>query len=181
MRFSVGLWALIFSVSCSDPKDDTARVASELVDANAWSRVVGSDDPFEGAGGSDDDCDESAFGPEDFGGELAFEVRTDICPRVTVAQPALAGLRAGDEVFIRGWHERLTAPEAAEAVLALAIAGKEVWRETIPIPQDGGGIVLGELVVGRDYDAGTAIAWHVHNHGQNGYQLLEVSGGPPSR
>lgn len=175
------MWALFLAVSCTEPEGDTARVASELVDANAWSRVVGAADPFEGAGGSDDDCEASSFGPEDFGGEQAFEVRTDNCPRVTVAQPALAGLLSGDEVLIRGWHEQLSAPEAAEAVLAVAIGGEEVWRTTIPIPQEQGGMVLGEVVVERDHAAGTPIAWHVHNHGQNGYQLLEVSGGPRSR
>jgi hypothetical protein len=166
--------------ACAEPTLEPAgRETAALVDNTEWIQVTGEADVFDGQGGGDNSCAPDAFGPEDFGGELSFEVSTDDCQRLTVAQPALTRIWEGDAIFVRVWHEQLSAPEPAEAVLALAIAGTEVWRETIPIPQDHGGIVLGELIAERDTAEGAVVSWHVHNHGKNAYHLLEVSVGEP--
>lgn len=145
-----------------------------LVDVLEWRRVYDADDPFAGEGGSDLDCDVSAAGPYDFGGEVSFDITTDGCSRITVAQPAMAAIGEGDVLALRGWFEKLTAPEPTTTTLALAIGGTEQWRAEIPVPSEEGGPVLGEWIAPQDWPAGTPVAWHVHNHGKNSYHLFEV-------
>lgn len=144
-----------------------------LVDVDGWVKVEGAQDPFAGEGGADVDCPEDAVQVYVFGSEPSLDVTTQDCPRATVAQPALRAGRAGDVVALRGWHELLTAIEPAEAVVALAIDGHELWRGTFPIPSDGGPI-LAEVSAERSWEAGAPVAWHVHNHGKNSYHLFEV-------
>lgn len=144
-----------------------------LVDMNAWTLATGDADPFSGEGGPDVVCSEEDAGFYLFGGEPSLEIRTDFCARATMTQPAAVAIGTGDIVAVRGWHEQLTAPEPAEAVVALAIDGAEIWRAVFPIPSDGGPI-LAEITAPRDFGAGVPIAWHVHNHGKNAYNLLDL-------
>jgi hypothetical protein len=169
----VRLSGLIVLVACAE------RVPGQpipLVDLGRFERVTGADDPFAGEGGDDVDCPESAARETDFGGEPALDVSTDGCPRITVAQPALVQVRAGDHVTVRAWRDPLFASgeDGAEAVMALAIDGEEIWRTAIPIPQPSGAIALGDVPAPRSWPEGAQVAWHVHNHGKNSYHLLDV-------
>lgn len=144
-----------------------------LVAVRGWERVVGAADPFAGEGGSDEACDVAGVQVYNFGSELSLDVGTDKCPRVTMAQPALRAIGEGDVIALRGWHEPLTATAPAEAVVALAIDGEELWRAAYPIPSESGPM-LGELAAPRAFPAGAQVAWHLHNHGKNSYHLFEV-------
>jgi hypothetical protein len=140
-------------------------------------RVTGADDPFAGQGGDDVDCPASSALVADFGGEDAYDVSTDGCPRITVAAPALVAGEVGDRLKIRAWHDALFAfgAQGATAVMALAIGGHEVWRVEIPIPQEVGGAELTDLALPVAWQPGDPVAWHVHNHGKNSYHLLELA------
>jgi hypothetical protein len=74
-----------------------------LINHNFWEVVEGAD------------CPEGSFGPENTGGEFVFEVLTDDCKNVTVTQPSLVGLRAGDFVRLRLFHEELSRPRGVFA------------------------------------------------------------------
>lgn len=170
MRTATPIWLAIACVGCIDlipgPPED-------LIDVTRFVRVVGEDDVFTGQGGSDDLCEGSGVLFTDFGGQLSMDVTTDQCPRATVQQTTLHDIGEGDLVALNAWHDQLTAPEPAEAVLALALGGEEVWRAELPIPQDPGAVV-GEFTATQDWPRGTPLQWHVHNHGNNSYHLFAV-------
>jgi hypothetical protein len=166
----VVLCGLVGSAGCTGPSGPHTT----LVPADGWVRVEGSVDPFTGEGGADGDCPDTAFGSEEFGGFIVFGVRTDGCSRITVAHPSLAEIPRGAPVGVRIWHDALYADAPAEAVLALAIDGDEVWRGTAPIPSLGA-ILTGDWTADRTVPAGSTIAWHVHNHGKNAYHLIDLA------
>lgn len=163
-------------VACAS--GDEVAAPRALVEAAAWVPVEGDEDPFadEVPGVA---CDPIGLGLEDFGGEQAFHVLTARCPRVTLVQPALTDAWAGEALFVRLWHYDLTAPEPAETVLALAVDGLEVWREVVPIPATSA-VVLGEARLPLPVAPGAPVAFHLHNHGANAWEILEISvGGQP--
>lgn len=143
-----------------------------LATPEAWVRVTGVDDPFAGEGGDDDACDPEAHGPESFGGEDAYEIRTDGCGRLTIAQPLAEAVAAGEQVGLRAWQEPLAPGEPF--TLALALDGVEIWRSTVTRPAESGTAVYEAVPVDASVDAGAQVAFHVHNHGRNSYHLLEV-------
>jgi hypothetical protein len=147
-----------------------------LVTAEGWSALDGPD-PF-GAPPVGTVCDPTGFGPENFGGEPAFDVRTQLCGWLSVAQASSAALERTDRLFVRLWHDPLTAGEpGSSAHLGLAVDGEVVWTEAVAIPSDSG-IVLADLSLGRALDAGFELVFHVDNHGSNSYHLLEISRRP---
>lgn len=165
--------ALLALAACSRTPGDPVA----LGEPEGWRRVTGADDPFEGEGPPDADCDTEGIGVSVFQGQLTWDLRTELCPRTTVVQPLARRIRKGEPLTIRAWNFDLSADEPAEAVLAMAVDGEEIWRETIPIPSFAGPI-LGELPAPRSWPAGAPAAFHIHNHGPNSYHLLEWSVAP---
>lgn len=145
-----------------------------LVPSDGWVRLQGADDPFAGEGGADEPCPDTAFAEEEFGGFLVFGLQTDGCSRLTVGHASIAEIPRGAPVGVRVWHDDLYAVDPAEAVVALAIDGDEVWRGTAPIPSEGA-MMIGDWVADRTVAAGATVAWHVHNHGKNAYHLIDLA------
>ena len=147
-----------------------------LVTAEAWTLVL-ADDPF-GEPPPGWACDPQGWGTEVFGVENSLVVRTQLCDFVSFAQPITAPLRAGDRLFVRAWHDPLTAwdTDAGEvaAHIGLAIGGTVVWGVEVPIPNVGQ-IVLADVPIDDDAPEGADAVFHVDNHGANTYHLLEVS------
>ncbi len=147
-----------------------------LVVASGW-EIVADDDPF-GAPPAGWSCDPQGWGTEVFGLEDSLVVRTQLCDFVSFEQPILAPIRAGERVFVRAWHDPLTAWDtdggAVAAHLGLSIAGQFVWGVEIPIP-NAGQIVLADVELPVQAPEGARAVFHVDNHGANTYHLLEVS------
>ncbi len=116
-------------------------------------------------------CDETGYGLEQLG--LSFEIKTGLCDYLTVAQPIVEPLTAGDVVTIRMWHDELQAPMPTEGYAGVALNGVLGWETTVPIPSPYG-TMGGEFTVGHDVAAGTTMQYHVHNHGINSWNLLDV-------
>lgn len=149
--------------------------ARALVDHAAWQRLDPADDPFDDAPDTVD-CDAQAFGEHALDDEDAFAVKSRQCNHLTVSQPTLVGVDAGDRVDIRAWHFGLDAPTGAEAHLALGTATQTLWEQHIPIPSDSA-LLLDSWTAPEGIAAGTEIFFHFHNHGNNEYYLIEVSVG----
>ncbi|MGM0559018.1 MAG: hypothetical protein ACQEVA_21720 [Myxococcota bacterium] len=161
----------------SDAADaDTESVPSSwLVSPNSWAVIEASEDPVEDAPDTVICDPENGTKIEQLNGEAAFGVSTRACEYVAVRQATLNPVSAGDTVFVRAWHFELTAPEEAEAHLAVALDGETIWEERIPIPSGEGGLLTHEWTAPRDIPVGTEIVFHAHNHGNNEYYLIEVS------
>jgi hypothetical protein len=161
-----------FLFACQDNVALRAPGDAALVAPDAWAPLRGVD-PFAPLGDPNADCLDTAWGPEDLTGEWVFSVDTLDCGRLTVAQPALVDLRAGDEIAIRLWHFPLVGPEGATANLGIAIDGEVIWREVLPIPSDGA-LLTPVVSAPSDSFPGAEVAFHVSNHGSNSYSLIAV-------
>jgi hypothetical protein len=153
------------------------RDAAPLVDPELWAEAAADEDPF---GDRPDavSCDEGGWYVEELGPDLSLAVDTIGCDYFTGSQPALVSLLAGDTLSGRLWHYDLDAMDGGEAHAAVMIGGELVWEEYVPIPSESG-MLLPEVVVERDFEAGEEVWFHLHNHGSNSYNLIDLIATPP--
>jgi len=99
--------------------------------------------------------------------------RFNLCNWITLEQPSLRAIRAGDQVEVRARHSALTAPVPGEAHMTFVIGDEVALDYTVSIPSD---FVFPKATwtASKDYPAGTPLFWHVDNHGSNEYMLIEV-------
>lgn len=140
-----------------------------LVAGATWTAAPASADPMPahdtGAG-----CGAGGFG-EELGG---VEVDTEICPYAVLQHELLAGFDAGDTLRLNWWHADLVWAEQSEGHLLLAAGGEVIYERTVAIPADAEAY-LEELEPGVAAEAGEPLVLHVHNHGYNTWNLLELS------
>ncbi len=157
--------------SAADDRDNISPgISLSLIDHNAWTVAEASDDPFAGHRPPNVSCPEWSYGLED---EI-FEVETDDCNYLSLTQPSLVDLKAGDRVQATLWHLELWAPDPATAHVAVQIGPDLRWEENIPIPGSEH-MYEPELIVLEDRPAGTPIHFHLHNHGTNSWRFLSLS------
>jgi hypothetical protein len=147
-----------------------------LVVHDLWRRVEAPADPFEDrpalAG-----CSASATMAEVLAGESAFSIDTGSCNYLTARQPTLFDVAEGQPINVRLWHFELSAPEPAEAHVAVVIDGLLLLDERVAIPH-AGGLISKQVRAARAIPAGATVYLHLHNHGANSWSLIEVSSGP---
>lgn len=135
--------------------------------AEAWSTASAAEDPFVSQAAERIRCSPFALRIES--GWL--EVDTSSCNHATVVFRFGVDTAEGDRV--RGeiaWAE-LVSPAAALGTLAFATTRAGVlWAHEVPIPSDAG-IVTVDFELGADAPAGSALYFHVRNHGANNWQL----------
>lgn len=144
-----------------------ARPAASLVDLAAFVAQPPQADPFGDL--PDAPCADSAWGLEDG----LFEIATDGCGALSVVQPSLVAVRAGDRVHVVAWHLGLYAPEPAEAHVGLALGEAVLWEARVPVPS-AEAFFDETVTVGADAPEGTPLTLHLHNHGANSWRLLTV-------
>lgn len=156
-------------VDAAAPGDGVAVVV-DLVDHDLWQRVPDADDPFGHEGPAEVICPDGAW----YVDQGLIEVDTERCNHVTVEQPLLEGVKAGDRVGIIAWSGRLLSPDgASEGHVAVAIGDALAWEEWVPIPSVGN-FFTPTVVASADAPAGTPVRFHVHNHGFNTWNLVSV-------
>ena len=145
-----------------------------LTDPVRWQEVDPGEDPFADRP-TRVAC--TAAMPEVLSGELVYSVDTATCNYLTARQSSLRAVAAGQRVKVRLWHFALSAPEPAEAHAAVWLNGEPLLDEHIPIPQPGG-LIVREVVAEATVPEGAPVLFHLHNHGENSYSLVEVRAGP---
>lgn len=149
-------------------------------------------DPFSALREPDHFCSDACYFPEEIAGEPSLTVKSSCCNYVTLVQPALRPVRRGDDIVIRLWHFQLTGPANAKAYTAIQMGDRVAWSAVLPFPCRGGiiGAVPGgdcldassparadpsEFTAGFDLAVGAPIYLHVQNHGENSYNMVEIS------
>lgn len=160
------------AVTACGPPPPTEPLA--LVDHALWRRAAPEDDPFSAEPEvAASPCDDAGFRVE----APVLEVSTAACDHITLTQPSLAPVRSGDLVHAVAWHVLLSAPEPAEGHMAIALGDDVIWEYRVDIPADEA-ILKPYVEVNEAFDAGTPVRFHVHNHGDNEWKLLEITTGP---
>lgn len=148
---------------------------TDLVDGEAWTFVEPADDTLWPAPPDAALCTAEDLQVQPFGEDLALEVDTRFgCGWATAVQPLALGISAGDALQVRVFYFSQATFPAARAEVAIAIGDEVVMQEFVDIPTSSG-LVAPTLTVATDAPAGTPVHFHVGNHGDNSWNLVELS------
>ena len=148
-----------------------------LVNLVDWTATESDRDPFLEFFSDQVRCTEDDHGPEVLAGVEAYSLETGSCNWLTIEQPSLSPVRAGDRIRASVWHFALSAPEPASARVALATDEGILVQIMEPIPQAGRLIEL-DFVAQTAIAANTPIYFHISNHGANSWHLLDIQINP---
>jgi hypothetical protein len=165
---AVGLLAL----ACGDAgeaaePEPTAPRPPLAIAAESWVAASAAEDPFVSESGGRVRCSPFAYRLE--AGWL--EVSTTDCNYATLVHHFAEDVRAGD--VVRGEVAWATLASLEPAIGTLAFATPELgvlWTHEVSIPGEAS-IVVVELPFENAAPAGTALYFHVRNHGYNTWQL----------
>lgn len=171
---------LLASTGCADDSDSprcqpvAADQREPLIEHDLWRLAEPGEDPWRAHRPDDVSCDPTGRQPEDFAGTYSFGIDTALCPYTTILQETATDLCPGEEVLVWLWRFALTGPEGANAHIAAQIGDEPLFEDIIPIPATSG-LKVETYAAKRFHPAGTPITFHIRNHGNNTYQLLELS------
>jgi hypothetical protein len=167
-----GLALALAHAGCPAPPAPPDSEPVPLVIPDGWTRVTDASlDRFADLRPADAICDDAGWNYDPLYRSLA--VGTDVCDYPTFSQLTLEPLEPGDVVEIIGLHGPLTAAQPTEGYLAIAIDGEIVWELTVPIPADAA-VIEGQFTVEQSFPLGSEVQYHLHNHGPNGWDLIDV-------
>ncbi len=143
--------------------------ADALIDVNSWQYQSAADDSLAAHRPGTVECPDNSWYNEDG----ALEVETGFCNYLSVAQPSLAPISAGDTLHLVLWHGNLAFNRPASAHAAITVDGNVVWQANVDIPSDA---EIFDLRIPVDFDApaGSVVEYHLHNHGYNTWTLLKL-------
>jgi hypothetical protein len=167
----LALAGLLLANGCgSDPTVSDAAAFKELVELPDWRELPRDEDPFV----TDLDAAPACVGPS-FNLEAQWlEIDTGVCNWVTLIASARAAVESGRQLRITVSHFDLEAPEPAEASLSLTLEHCDAWEKTVPIPSPAA-VYTEAFSSPCAIAAGGNVYFHLHNHGQNNWQLQELS------
>lgn len=178
VRSHTRLVAAIVSVSglaCLPENEapEPERRLMALIDHASWSELPAADDPLPSHAPAVIDCGIAGWLVEEGGLGMTLEVDTNFCNYASLSHPTLVALEAGDTIQIELFHFDLTSPEPAVAHLAFFLGGESLWETEIDVP-GAANVIAVEVESPRDFDAGTPMTLHLHNHGQNTWNVGQV-------
>ena len=162
LRISVqNVLYFFFFVGC------TSEPSIDLVDPDAWMIVPDNEDPYRDLR-ADDQQDCNPLGITNEAGVL--EVQTDVCPFVTLKQPALAGSKSPRWLGLLTYHSALFSDPAGQGHMAIRVNGEEIWSAEVDIPGEAD-VYPVEQTEYPAFSKGDPILFHVRNHGANSWKL----------
>ncbi len=165
----------LFLLGCSvdaERQPDPVRSYASLVGAGDWRVVEPDADPFVTDPGAVPRCSTSGVRVESDPEWL--EIDTTVCSWVSLTGGARFEVALGEQLKLELSHFDLDAPAPATAELRLRLGDCDAWSGTIPIPSPAD-VRSYELASPCALPAGDAVWFHLHNHGQNSYQLQDVA------
>lgn len=145
------------------------------VDPTAWTFVANADDPLWPAPEGAALCGPDEIQVQSFGADDAVEVDTRFgCGWATVQQPIGVDLNEGDELQIRVFYFSQASFPEDTAEIAVAIDGDVVSSTIVDIPTSSG-LIAPRIAMTRDVAKGAMAMFHIGNHGDNSWNLIELS------
>jgi hypothetical protein len=149
--------------------EPTGEVDQRLVDVDAWAVQATAADSLAEHRPDDLQCPDNSWYNEDG----ALEVETGYCNYLSLAQPSLVSVEAGDTLHLVLWHGDLVFEQPATAHVAVSIDGKLVWENGVNIPAEAN-LFDARISLPFDAPAGSKVEYHLHNHGYNTWTLLQL-------
>jgi hypothetical protein len=140
-----------------------------LVDVDSWTPQTAANDSLASHRPAEVECPDNSWYNEDG----ALEVETGYCNYLSLAQPGKVAINKGDQLHLVLWHGDLAFEQPAQAHVAVSIAGKIVWEESVAIPAVAD-IYDVRIPVNFDAPVGSTVEYHLHNHGYNTWTLLQL-------
>lgn len=153
------------------------RERGPLLDLSTVEFVDAADDPFSDRPG-EVTCPPASYTVE-VTQPLSLEVDTGGCNYLTVTGPLLLDLGPKDLLTLYVGHDVLTADEPATAHVAIQIGDWVAMDRREPIPNLNN-LLSEELTPSQTFKAGTPVYLHLHNHGENTWNLYEPASLDPS-
>lgn len=170
-RVGLGI-AITVTLGCPAPVEPPDPTPVPLVQPDGWTRVTDASlDVFADLRPADAICDDAGWNFDPL--YMSLAIGTDVCDYPTFRQATLEPLEPGDVVDIKGLHGPLTAPQPAQGYLAIAIDGQIVWEWSVEIPADAD-VIDEQFTIEQSFPVGAQMQFHLHNHGPNGWDLIEV-------
>jgi len=160
------------SKSQSEPAPSAGASYRPLVLLTDWSQVSRDQDPFVTDAGAAPACVGPGFVVEPDSNWL--EIDTGLCNWVTLTATTRAAVAVGQSLELTVSHYDLNAPAPATAELRLRFETCDAWSTTIPIPS-AANVDKEQFASPCALPDGGAVLFHLHNHGQNTYQLQDLS------
>lgn len=160
---------------CSDPPSHDRHHPSPasyqlLSSAPEWNEVAREADPFVG----DPEQAPACVGPGFFVENEWVEIDTGLCSWVTLEARARFDVARGQQLRLVVSHYDLSAIAPGEGVLRLQFGACEAWQKSVAIPNPAA-VYSEELESPCAVEAGGTLFFHLHNHGQNTWQLQELA------
>jgi hypothetical protein len=172
----LSLFALPLLFGCADhdqpPVRETEESFQPLVALDDWAAVERDDDPFVDADAPPEDCVSPGVRVEE--DQSWLELDTTQCGFITVSANARVAVEEGQKLKLDVSHFDLDAAEPATAELRLRFDDCEAWENSIAIPSPAN-VYESEFESPCEVAQGGQVLFHLHNHGQNTYQLRRVS------
>ena len=148
---------------------------ASLVDVRAWRFVEPADDALWPALNDAALCNAGDVQVKPVGDALALEINTRFgCGWATATQTTPRALRVGDRVQTQIFYFPQSSFPTAVAEIAIAIDDEIVVQETLEIPAPSG-LLQPVIVVDQDVDVGADVSFHIGNHGDNSWNLVEFA------
>jgi hypothetical protein len=171
---AAGLLLLYFAASgCGRAEPEPAETTSGyelLASADDWSQVEPTADPFV----SDVDQMPACVGPVFFVENDWVEVDTGVCNWVTLQARARFAVEPRQALRLVVSHYDLSAIAPAEARVEVRFGNCKLWQKPVAIPSPAA-VYSEELESPCALEQGGLMLFHLHNHGQNNWQLQELS------
>lgn len=137
-----------------------------LVEPDLWTVTSSSEDPYANVRAPGmEPCHAEDFGAIDLSDLRVFRVLAKQCAFVTVQQPLLQTVDAGEEIMLWAGHSLLT--DTAGTFVAGVVAGPShtvLWETSVEAPKTSYGSFMETLIASETLEAGTTIYFHLGLH-----------------
>lgn len=170
--FSLSLAALRLLAGCaSEPTENEPPLDfHSLVALDEWTAVARDEDPFVTDLDAAPECVGDGFRLE----PQWLEIDTAECNWVTLEAVARVAVERGQALRVTVSHFDLNAPAASEGVAELTLGGCDAWSKRVAIPSPAA-VYTETFASPCEVAARSRVYFHLHNHGQNTWQLQDVS------
>lgn len=159
-----------FLLGCSDVQSTEPSQIEPLITHQSWAFTDASADILPEERPINIGCDDLSgwYAERDW-----LEISTAACDYFSGETPTLLELREGDIVRVQLSHYELAAEEAAKAHFVVALNGEIELERSFDIPSPADQYFI-DFKVSEAIAPGATIQIHLHNHGENTWQLRNI-------